>query len=130
MMERGAVDQAGREIVVTNRLALTRAVVEQVCRLFESPTPDVLDRSAGLLETAVGGMAELRLGLRAGSAGYSELEELQRIRRTTVRAGVLLQKAYQYHAGWSAYLGARIGGYGAGGEAAVVIRPSRFLVQG
>ncbi len=59
-----------------------------------------------------------------------DLLELQRLRQAAGRARKLLDKAAAYHAGWSAYLGSRAGGYQPGGEAAPLARPRRLLAEG
>lgn len=111
-------------------LRAAHAAVEEVAALAVSPTPEVLDRTALLLQSAIACLTEVRD--RSGTApdGPGQAREIKQIRRSIQTAGALLRKAQQYHAGWSSYLGARTGGYRAGGEPALLAPPSRFRIEG
>jgi hypothetical protein len=111
-------------------LESVRAAVEEVVRLAVSPSPEVLDRTAVLLESAVAGFEAVRRGGQSGLGELRQLQELRQIRRAIQQAGALLRKAQQYHAGWGAYLGTRTGGYRAGGQPALLVRGRRFSVEG
>jgi hypothetical protein len=131
-MERGAVAAIGTggQAGGLETVRAARAAVEEVAALAVSPTPEVLDRTVLLLQSAIACLTAVRD--RSGSApdGARQVRELKQIRRAIHTAGALLRKAQQYHAGWSAYLGARTGGYRAGGQPVLLPRPSRFRAEG
>lgn len=129
-MEHGAKPQRTREAESGGGLESVRAAVEEVAALAVSPTPEVLARTAPLLQSAVACLRAVRGRRGLASADPRQAQELKQIRRAIYRAGALLRKAQQYHAGWSAYLGARPGGYRADGQPAALLRPSRFSVEG
>jgi hypothetical protein len=129
-MEHRAEPQQTRGAVAGGGLESVRAAVEEVAALAVSPTPAVLDRTALLLQSAAACLGAVRTGREPTQANPRQAQELKQIRRAIDRAGALLRKAQQYHSGWSAYLGARTGGYRAGGQPASLVRPSRFSVEG
>ncbi len=129
-MTRETEDPRSRRAPAAGGLQAVRLAVEEVAALVVSPTPAVLDRTAVLLESAVAGLAASRDRLEPGRTAPQQELELQQIRRAIQHAGALLRKAQHYHAGWCSYLGARTGGYRAGGRPAPLVRPRRFSVEG
>ncbi|HUB32845.1 MAG TPA: hypothetical protein VMA31_07445 [Bryobacteraceae bacterium] len=129
-MERETEDKFTAAGEGAGTLETARAAVEEVAALAVSPAPEVLDRTALLLQSAIACLTAVRDRSGCASDGVGQARELKRIQRAIQTAGALLRKAQQYHSGWSGYLGARTGGYRAGGQPAPLARPSRFWVEG
>lgn len=112
------MDRAGEN----GSLKIAAERLEQVCALLLAPTPDVLDRTAVLLEAAI-------REARAGGAGEAS-GDAHRLARFVRFARTLLEKAAAYHAGWAVLLGSATGGYQADGAAVPVAPAGRLLLEG
>jgi hypothetical protein len=104
------------------------AGLQQVLNLLISPSPEVLTRTAAVLSSVVAEMKAWR-NTSATPAAISRVE-IERIRSLATRAAALLAKAYNFHAGWNAYLASRTGGYQAGGDPAPLSSPGRVWAEG
>jgi hypothetical protein len=98
----------------------------RACELLTAPSPECLAGSAVLLEEAVRQLRSARI-----SAGNpSAHAEIRHLRASIGQAARLLQNAAEYHGGWNRWLGARIGGYGANGEPAGILRSAVVCLNG
>ncbi len=107
-------------------LVAGREIAERVCRLLLRPSPEALDTCTTLLDAAV----ERLRSVRVEPGDMQARAEARRLGSEVGRAARLLRSAAEYHAGWNRRLGARIGGYQAGGEPAWVARPALVSVKG
>lgn len=115
---------------VADRLAAARSAVEQSCHLMLDPSPEVLDRCAGVLSVAIGELAAGRDLMEPSKGGLGMLAEVREIQAKVRMAGYLLENAAAYHLKWNRILGCMMQGYTARGEPPVVVRPGRLAVEG
>jgi hypothetical protein len=105
--------------------ALTAVTLEvkEVCALLTSPTPDALERSERVLESAASSLA----AWQPDRAGLAAVEQLQ---STLRRASRLLEYAFQYHEHWRRRLHSSLAGYEPGGGPAAVMHRGRVYLEG
>jgi hypothetical protein len=97
-----------------------------------SPTPEVLDQCALLLEAAEKDLACCRSepdGKALEGKGEA-LQEAHQLRAAVGRASLLLEAALAFQQAWTKRLGAISGGYTASGEPVGAYRGSRLVTQG
>jgi hypothetical protein len=107
-----------------------REAVEAAFRLMETPRPEALDRSAGLLGRACEALGGAREGLGSWRGDGELLAIAARIRERAGDAGYLLGYVRRHHERWNQAMGILTGGYGPSGDAAAVVRRSTVSVQG
>jgi hypothetical protein len=112
------------------RLVAAREAVEAAARLMETPRPEALDRSAGLLSSACEALAGSRDSLRGRRGDGGLLALAGRIREGAAETARVLEFAQRYHARRSQLMGVLTGGYGPGGDAAAVVRPGTMNMRG
>src|SRR5437879_6562932 len=98
----------------------TRTQIDAACALLISPTPEVLDRCAVLLESASRHMAECQPQLAGLRGDPAAIEGAWRVRLSFLKAGKLLANAARLHSDWTSIRGALTGGYTDRGEPAPV----------
>jgi hypothetical protein len=111
------------------QFADTRAQLDEACALLISPTPEVLDRCAVLLESAGRRMAECQPQLAELRGDPAAIEGAWRVRRSFLKAGKLLANAARFHSDWTSIRGALTGGYTDRGEPAPVRHAGRIWLE-
>jgi hypothetical protein len=114
---------------VLEQFAATREQLDSVCQLLISPAPEVLDRCAGLLESAGRQLTECQPQLAAMRGDPAAIEAAWMLRRSFVTADKLLQSAARFHTNWTAIRGALTGGYTVRGQAAPVRHAGRICIE-
>lgn len=117
------------------RLAAARAAVDNACQLLLCPTPEQMDRSAGLLESAIGELRKLRapnhqLISVSPDEGSAALDQARLLSVSIRRTARLLERAAAFHANWIGCLSALCAGYTGRGQPAALERGVRMLAQG
>lgn len=113
---------------VLSQLRSSRAELERVCTLLESPSPATLDRCAVAMQQVI---AELDAGRKwmahAGEGGIAEARQLRSVVR---RARALLDLAANYHTRWRSILAGMSGGYTVWGAPTPIRSQPRLSIQG
>jgi hypothetical protein len=115
------------------RLAAARAAVDKACQLLLTPTPQQMDRSSRLLESAVAHICAFQESTPTFphlQARAEALAETQSLKISIGRAKRLLESAGAFYANWIRCLAALCGGYTNHGQPAPLERGGHFLVKG
>ena len=115
---------------VIERLAALRLELNRAADLLVSPTPDGLDQTARLLETAALELAAVRRDLSPGAGLPATREAARGLWAAAHRASRLLEAAADFFGNWNRHVGAITGGYTPGGEPAPVVRSGHVLLHG
>jgi len=111
-------------------LRAARCDIDAAVRLLESPSPAIVDRCAGILQSAAGRVAGLQTQtLRVGSRAEAR-EEANRLRNSVGRFARLLEGAAGFYTNWARVRDALCGGYTATGTPAPARFASRISLQG
>jgi hypothetical protein len=113
---------------VQAQLRALRSELEHVCKLLESPTPAILDRSAAIMKRVIGELEAGRKGIAQG--GESGAAEARRLRSVVHRARSLLELAARYHTQWRGILAGMSGGYTVRGAPTPILSQARVSIQG
>ncbi len=116
----------GRTSALGEALGETLAATEWL----RSAYPGDLDKSADCLERAVRAMDSYRAPSDGAETGARSVAELEILRGAVRRAGVLLEHAAGFYAGWERKRGELMAGYTARGDAATPTRTSTFHISG
>ncbi len=115
---------------VGERLVAARAEVDRVCQLLLSPSPDVLDRCAGMLETAICEISATPDCAPEPAARETFERQAQSLAVSLARARLLLNSALEFHHNWLRRLGEISGGYTGTGEPATIAGRGHLAIQG
>jgi hypothetical protein len=116
---------------LAGRLLAVRREVERVCKMLESPTPQSLDESTAILQSAIDQMKDLQPAAKGAALSDSgALHEAGQVQTVLRRAGMLLRLAHDYHLRWQRILGGMSSGYTAGGSPAAAPNQGRIWFQG
>jgi len=116
--------------VLTKRLRAAAAHMDRVIGVLTAASPEALEGCAGLIDLACREIRAVAVPPGAAKGDTAALAEAQRLRNRIGSARRLLENAYQFHARWGQILGARTGGYVAGGQAAPFRAASRLWLRG
>jgi hypothetical protein len=117
-------------IRLKTRLRAVRDEVERVCKMLESPTAGRLDQCGAALESAVGGLREIKRMASEVSPDPGALDEARQVQVALKRAGQLLKFAHDYHERWQRITGSMNCGYTAHGAPAAAPVTIRVWFQG
>jgi hypothetical protein len=115
---------------LTGRLRAATARMDHVLDGLKAASPDVLDGCAGLIELACQELAGVSGGSDGPGGEPAALAAALQLRTRVRQARRLLDNVYRFHSRWGQMLGARTGGYLAGGQAAPVPSASRLFLRG
>ena len=120
---------------LTRRLVDTSARMDQVLEGLKSPSPQILDGCAGLIELACDGLAGDWPGppgstREAASGDAAALAAATQLRAKIRRARRLLDNVHRFYERWGQLLGAQTGGYLPGGQAAPLQSGHRLYLRG
>jgi len=114
---------------VVEQFAGTRAQLDAACALLISPTPEVLDRCAVLLESAGRQMTECQAQIAGLRGDPTAIEGAWRVRLSFLKVGKLLANAARFHSDWMSVRGTLTGGYTDRGEPAPVRHARRIWIE-
>jgi hypothetical protein len=112
------------------RLLMVRSEVEEACGLLASPSAELLDRCAGVLESACSDLMTCRSWVMDSHGNPEALAEARRLQASVRRASHLLQIARDYYQKWSHTWVAMTSGYTARGEAPAPVRRGLVSLMG
>lgn len=117
------------------RLAAARAAVDNACQLLLWPTPEQMDRSAQLLESAIGELRNIcdpgrQLISMSPHESRAAVDQARLLGVSIRRTARLLEGAAAFHANWIRCLSALCAGYTGQGQPATFERGVRVLAQG
>jgi hypothetical protein len=103
-------------------LLMVHSEVEEACGLLASPSAEMLDRCARVLESACSDLVSCRSWLSGSQGNPEALAEARRLQASVRRASLLLQIARDYYQKWSQTWVAMTSGYTARGETPPPVR--------
>jgi hypothetical protein len=110
-------------------LAEVRMKLDRACERLTVASAESLDDSSEDLDSAVRQLADCQARLMTQAGNPAALEEAWRVRRTFVRARMLLHKAAAFHGNWTRVRGAMSGGYTRTGEPEAVRHTGRVFLR-
>ena len=111
-------------------LRAARFAIDGAARLLESPSPAIVDRCAGILQSAAERIAALQAPILPPTDRSAAREEANRLRNSVWRAGRLLEGAAGFHTNWGLVRDTLCAGYTASGTPAPARFASRISLQG